>query len=82
MAAIRDLYWSTTETDITRIENDANGLAIYIGKAAPGSATSAAKWKIQKLTYVNNAVTQIDFANGSPAYEFAWDLRATAYTYS
>lgn len=81
MAIVRDLYWLTTNTDITRIENDGGGLAIYIGKASPGSSEGASKWQIQKLTYVSNAVTEINFANGSPAYAFSWTARAS-YSYS
>lgn len=81
MAYVRDLYWLLSNTDITRIENDGNGLAIYIGKAAAGTSEGTERWQIQKLTYVNNAVTQIDFASGSPAYAFSWTNRAS-YTYS
>jgi len=81
MGYVRDLYWLTANTDKTRIENDSNGIAIYIGKAAPSSAEGDLKWQIQKLTYVNSAVTQIDFPQGSPAYAFSWTNRAS-YSYS
>lgn len=81
MTALRDLYWLTSETNITRIENDANGLALYIGLAAAGAGESEERWQIKKLTYVNNAVTEINFAQGSPAYKSSWTNRAT-YTYS
>lgn len=51
---------------------------IYIGKAAQGSATSAAVWLIRKLTYDgSNNCTNIQFANGSSAYNAIWDNRAS-----
>jgi len=80
--AIRPLYLLTSETNIQRIENDGNGAPIYIGKAAPGSAESAAVWQIQKLTYTNGAVTEINFADGSPAFCKSWTLRSSGgYVY-
>ena len=80
MAVVRDLYWLTSDTDIQRIENGASG-PIYVGHAAPGTATSDTKWQIRKITYSDNMATQVDFAQGSPAFNFSWDLRAT-YSYS
>ena len=46
----------------TKIEYDANNNPIYIGDAIPSSLTTAAVWRIKKLTYdINNGqmVTQI-----------------------
>lgn len=56
--------------------------AIYIGWADPGQPTTAARWKIQKLTYNgDNLVTDVQWANGVPHFNFVWDNRAS-YTYS
>ena len=65
----------------TRIENTVQGMAVYIGKAVPGTLTSAESWQIQKLTYSGNFVTAIGFAGGSAAFDKKWDDRAT-YSYS
>ena len=55
---------------------------IYIGRAVPGTATSAAAWQIRKLTYdgSNNPLT-ILFAGGVPTFTAIWDNRA-ALSYS
>lgn len=51
---------------------------IYIGETTPGSATSAAKWRIRKFTYdPTNGVTDIKW---SPLYDIfgdIWDNRAS-----
>ena len=74
---IHDLY--TIE-----IEYDGKNNPIYVGEAVPGSdtKTSSKIWRIMKITYdVNNNATAIKWANGSRAFQFAWDSRAT-YTFS
>jgi len=70
-----------------RAQNDANGNAIYLGRAKVGSATSDAVWQISLQAYdANNSLTsrtwpQNDEGNASTEYEFIWDDRATL-TYS
>lgn len=56
--------------------------ASYIGYAIPKSATSAGVWQIRLITYDgnNNPLTG-KFANGSGAFSFIWDNRAS-YSYS
>lgn len=54
----------------------------YIGEAAPGTATSEVKWRIQKITY--NAMglpLTIKWANGSADFDKEFDER-TSYAYS
>jgi len=54
----------------------------YRGLAAPGSATSAAVWRICKYIYDSNGlVTQIDFADGVNTFTKIWDSR-DGYSYS
>lgn len=66
----------------TKVEYDANQNELYIGQAAPGSATDASCWQIRKMTYdANQNVTQVDFAEGKNDYAYAWDSRA-GYSYS
>lgn len=70
-----------------RVENDANGNPIYIGKAKAGTLEDEDKWEISNLAWdANNSLLsqiwpQNDGDNASTEYEFVWDDRA-AYTYS
>lgn len=78
--AYRDLI--TYETvDKFRFAYNGSGLQEYVGQAAPGSAEGDLKWKIRKLTYSGIDQTEVNWANGSPAYAFSWTNR-TGYTYS
>ena len=54
-----------------------DGQPVYVGWAEPGTSTSAAKWRIAKLTYVANQVTQVQWATGSIAYNQVWDNHAS-----
>ena len=65
----------------TAMENDSMGMAIYIGYTAAGTAKSVTGWRIQKFTYTNNVVTDIQWADGVSTFTKIWDSRAT-YTYS
>jgi hypothetical protein len=50
---------------------------VYIGVAAPGTATSTQKWLIKKLTFDgSDNVTDIQYPSGSPNFNQAWDDRA------
>jgi len=70
-----------------RAQNDANGNAIYIGRALIGTLTSESKWQISFQAYdAQDALTlrtwaQNDEGNASADYEFVWDDRlALTYT--
>lgn len=82
----REFIVSDGEVSI-RAQNDANGNAVYIGRAKAGASTSDQVWQISYQEYDgNNALTlrtwpQNDEGAASTEYEFAWDSRAT-YTYS
>jgi len=65
-----------------RIEYDVDNNAIYVGRAQPGTANSAASWQIYKMTYDgSNNMTALNWAQGSDNFEFVWNDRTT-YTYS
>lgn len=62
---------------------DYNGTAniTFVGYASPGTAQSAAAWKIKKLNYdtsVNFASTT--WCNGTDAYINEWDTRIASCT--
>lgn len=51
---------------------------VYVGWSDPGTATSAAKWRIYKITYGAGGDAQaIQFANGSTRFDQVWDNRTT-----
>jgi hypothetical protein len=56
--------------------DEASSTITYVGKAAIGSATSAASWKIKKIE-TTGTITAITFAGGSGNYTNIWDNRAS-----
>lgn len=66
----------------TKIDYQGGANAIYVGSAAPGSATSDASWQITKLTYDgSNNVTDVKYAGGTNRFNQVWDNR-TGLSYS
>jgi hypothetical protein len=64
------------------IERDGQGNPIYLGEAIPGTAITDELWQIRKLTFDGqNNVTAIEFAEGSPGFNYIWSDRGD-YTYS
>lgn len=67
-----------------KMENDSSGNQIYIGWVTPGKwgSTALPIWRIMKQTFdANGNTTDITWPEGSPAFAFSWDSRAS-YTYS
>lgn len=65
-----------------KLDYDASANPIYIGLALPGSSPSDALWQIRKLTFdAFNNVTDLQYANGSTEFVFAWTGRV-ALSYS
>lgn len=58
-----------------KIAYTASGFAEYLGFAVPGSSAASAVWLIKKLTYSGTSVTDIQFANGSLAFDQIWNDR-------
>jgi hypothetical protein len=48
----------------------------YVGEAALGSATSAAVWRIKRIS-VSGTVTTITWADGNENFDNVWDNRAS-----
>lgn len=55
---------------------EASATVAYAGAAEPGSATSAASWQIQRLTFSGNDVV-VEFADGDADFDNVWDNRAS-----
>lgn len=67
---------------LTEIDYNSGTNPIYVGIAAPGTATSAANWQIKKMTYdSNNNVTAVQYGGGTASFNQIWDNRASL-TYS
>lgn len=67
-----------------KLENYSSGQAKYVGEAAPGTATSEARWRIKQLEYddgISKPPTGIVWADGTADFTKEWDERAN-YTYS
>lgn len=52
----------------------------YIGEAVPGTATSAATWRIQRIT-VSGTTTTIEWGGGGK-FDQVFDNRATTVVYA
>lgn len=50
---------------------------IYVGRAAIGTASNAAAWQIQKITYDGDNPTVIEWAGGNETFTQVWDNRAS-----
>lgn len=62
----------------TRYDQDASTPTFaYLGKAAVGTATSAAAWQIQKLTFGVDGDVDITWADGDASFDNVWDDRAS-----
>lgn len=91
MALVQTVYPISIDDYIWRYGNYSSGQPTYIGMAAPGTADTAAGWKIVKLTYDDDGnVTAKNFpkktdAEGNSVQTnepcFIWDSRET-YTYT
>lgn len=60
--------------DALSVRIDEGATYTYIGHSAPGGATSAGSWRIQRMT---NADTTIVFADGDSLFNNVWDNRAS-----
>lgn len=56
------------------------GNPIYVGMSGPGTATSAALWQIQRLTYSGSDMVAREWANSDNDFKYVWDNRAS-YSY-
>lgn len=60
------------------IENNANGQPVYHGYAMPGTAKSAAGWRIKKITYDGNGfLTDVQWAGSVNTFSQVWDNRSS-----
>ena len=60
---------------VTKVD-EASSTTTYLGRAACGTATSAASWQIRKISESGN-VTTIEWADGDRKFDNVWDDRAS-----
>lgn len=70
----------TTNSPLALQLDEASATVTYVGEAAAGSATSAAAWRIKKIT-TTGADLAITWAGGDTAFDKIWDNR-TGLSYS
>lgn len=67
---------ATGEGVITNYDAVSSTLA-YVGKRAPGTASSEAAWQIKRLTFNSAGDVTIEVADGNLNYDNVWDNRAS-----
>lgn len=67
--------YQRTQKTSESIRVDDAGTYVYVGYAIPGSAESAASWKIFRVTTANPVA--IMYADGDSFYNNIWDNRAS-----
>lgn len=60
----------------TIVEDTGVGGITYIGEAIPGTATSAAGWRIQRIT-VAGTTTTIEWVGSGSKFNQIWDNRTS-----
>lgn len=73
----RLLVSSNDDLTVYDFEKDDTGVYTYLGNAAPGTADSAASWRIARVV---NATGVMKHADGVGTFSKVWDDRAS-YTY-
>jgi hypothetical protein len=79
--AFTSLHIADERQILTQITDETDPSNVYIGFAAAGSATSAAVWRIMKISIVGSITTKA-FADGDIKFDNVWDDRTTEYSYS
>jgi hypothetical protein len=70
---------SVSSVGFSVLVSDVSSTVSYVGEAAPGSAASAAVWRIKKLDSSSGLV--VTWASGNSNFDKVWNSRA-GYSYS
>ena len=71
-----NLFETSKEPETLRVDYDANGNMIYVGKAMPGASEAVNVWRIQKFTYdAGDNLTSTLWADGDKEYDNVWANR-------
>lgn len=65
----------------TRVENDANGNPLYVGKSVvPQAETDLPIWYIRKVSYdANGFLARVQLPYEGLGFKYVWDLRGTYF---
>jgi hypothetical protein len=78
--AIESVNTKTTGPVALRFDNATDPIA-YKGEANAGTATSAATWRISRITAAGDGSVTIEWADGNPNFDNIWNNR-TSLSYS
>lgn len=71
---------TSSTPEALRVDVSPDGLTMYVGYAAPGSAEGAPEWRIKKLTSTTEGDVVALWAEGNSRYIHVWtDRAALAY---
>lgn len=70
-----------SDSDLVTNYDTVSDVLAYVGKALPGTLTSAASWQIKKLVFDAVGDVTMTFADGNANFGSSWDNRASL-TYS
>lgn len=62
--------------DLQVLLDEASSTVLYVGQAVLGSATSAAFWRMRRIT-TSGTVTTVAYADGNANFDNVWDNRAS-----
>jgi hypothetical protein len=68
--------WVTNLTQLSKEVDFVGTTTIYIGEAQPGTATSAASWRVKRVVFTGDDSTTL-FADGNSNFDNIWDNRAS-----
>ena len=63
-------------TPYSVVVDEADATTIYVGEATPGTATSAASWRVKRVDS-SSITAEILYADGNDSFDNIWDNRAS-----
>jgi hypothetical protein len=74
--AYRSGALETIDSALATQLDEASATVTYVGKALPGTATSAALWRVFRMTETGGDLS-IEYADGDANFDNVWDNRAS-----
>jgi archaellum component FlaC len=80
-ALIIPILENDMQKQYNKLVDQIDPLTMYVGESLPGTATTAASWRIKKITETSTGDISVLWAQASADFVHVWDDRLT-YTYS
>jgi hypothetical protein len=77
----QEVYVTNLSSDLAVQLDVASSTVTYVGKADAGTASSAASWKIFRMTTASDGDLSLEYADGNASFDNVWDDR-TSLNYS